>query len=144
MEIRLSSTEETQRLAKQVAKKLNVNDVIALYGELGSGKTTFTQYLVKALNFQAKVQSPTFVLARKYTNGRGIIKTVNHLDLYRLIDTNEAIEIDPEDYFYEKDAITIIEWPDIIENILPDKTIKIYFSYGSNENERIAKIQNLH
>lgn len=73
MEITASSTRQTEKLAKQVAEKLKPGDILCLYGDLGSGKTTFTGFLVKALGIYARVQSPTFVIARKYkkTNRNG-------------------------------------------------------------------------
>ena len=74
MEVLLSSTKETKDLAGKIAKKLNPGDTLALYGDLGSGKTTFVNFLVDALGIPARVQSPTFVLHRKYTGVEGNIK----------------------------------------------------------------------
>lgn len=144
MEIRTLSTTETEKLASQLAANLNPGDVLALYGELGSGKTTFTKYLVKHLGIPATVQSPTFVIARQYKGGTGSIKKVSHLDLYRINSTDEARELDLEEFLNDKDAVTLIEWPEIIEDDLPPHTIKILFSYANNNEERIINVQDIH
>ena len=136
MESITKSTEETKRLAIELAGKVHKGSVLALYGNLGSGKTTFTRYFVEALGLNNRVQSPTFVVARKYGY-------VNHVDLYRLTDENEAKDIGIEEILTDSDSITLIEWPEIIENILPEKTIKIYFEY-IDENTRKIAIKNLY
>jgi len=140
MEISTHSSQETQELAIKVAKKISKGSVMALYGELGTGKTTFTRYLAEGLGLKARVQSPTFVIARKYAN-KDIV--LNHLDLYRLTSRQEAEEIGIEDFLESRDCITVIEWPEIIENLLPEETIRIYFE-DIDENGRKIKIQNLH
>jgi tRNA threonylcarbamoyladenosine biosynthesis protein TsaE len=114
--------------------------VIALYGDLGSGKTTFTRFLVRALGLNSRVQSPTFVIARKYSNSE---LTLNHIDLYRLGTKEEAMDIGMAEFLNDREAITVIEWPEIIEEILPEETIRINFSY-TGENDRKISIQNLH
>lgn len=140
MEVSTHSTEETKKLAEQVAHKITKGAVLALYGDLGSGKTTFTRYLVESLGLKARVQSPTFVLARKYQNDSFVI---NHLDLYRLTSKEEAMDIGIEEYLKNSDEITVIEWPENIEDILPIDTARIYFEYVG-ENDRKIKIQNLY
>ena len=107
-----------------------------MYGNLGSGKTTFTRYFVEALGLNNRVQSPTFVVARKYGY-------VNHVDLYRLTSENEAKDIGIEEMLTDSDSLTLIEWPEIIENILPKNSVKIYFEY-IDENTRKITIKNLH
>ena len=130
------STGETKEFATEIATKLKLGNVVALYGDLGSGKTTFTRYLVEALGSKSRVQSPTFVVARRYGN-------INHVDLYRLTTEQEALDIGIEEMILDKNAITIIEWPEVIENIIPEKAIKIYFEY-IDENTRKINVQNLY
>lgn len=130
------STEETKKLAFELAKKIPIGSTVALYGDLGSGKTTFTKYFVEDLGLKNRVQSPTFVVARKYGH-------VNHVDLYRLTSEAEAIDIGIEEMLVDKNTITLIEWPEIIEKLLPEKTVKIYFEY-IDENTRKITIKNLH
>ena len=136
MENITNSTEETKRLAVELAGKVGKGSVLALYGDLGSGKTTFTRYFVEALGLKNRVQSPTFVVARKYGY-------INHVDLYRLTNEDDAKDIGIEEMLTDLDSVTLIEWPEVIENILPEKTIKIYFEY-IDENTRKITIKNLH
>ena len=134
MEVLSCSTKDTKELAGTIAKKLKKGDTLALYGELGSGKTTFVRYLVEALGIGSRVQSPTFVLHRKY----GFI---NHLDLYRLKSVVEAKNLGIEDILHDKDFVTIIEWPKLIEELFSDRTICINFEH-IGENERKITIHN--
>lgn len=124
------STEETKKLATQIAKKIKLGDVIALYGDLGSGKTTFTNFLVKALGIDKRVQSPTFVIARKY-------RIVNHVDLYRLSSEEEVEDIGLKEMMEDKNSITIIEWPEIAERLLPKDSLRIYFEYVDEQSRKI-------
>ena len=127
MEATVHSTEETKNVAYELGRHLKPGDVLALYGDLGSGKTTFTAFLAEALGMQTRVQSPTFVIARTYRGGDGDIKEVNHIDLYRFTSYGEVENIGLSEFFSEKHTITIIEWPEIADKILPEKTIKINF-----------------
>lgn len=143
MEVLSASTSKTQELAKLLALKLKPKDILVLKGELGSGKTTFTNFLVASLGINKRVQSPTFVLHRRYAGGEGLIKIVNHFDLYRITSLNEAIDLNLTEIFEEESAISVIEWPDIASSILPDRTITINFEY-IDENKRKINVQNLH
>jgi len=144
MEIKSSSTKETQKLAHKLASKIRPGDILALYGDLGSGKTTFTSYLVKALGLENRVQSPSFVIVRKYSDAQatGDIKTVNHIDLYRLTQKEELVDLGLEELFSEENAISIIEWPGLAADILPNGVITMNFDY-LGENERSINVQNI-
>jgi len=124
------STEETKRLAFEIAKNIKPGDVIALYGDLGSGKTTFTGFLVESLGLKNRVQSPTFVIARKYGN-------INHIDLYRLGSEEDVENIGLKEMLDDKSSITIIEWPEIAERFLPKDTLKIYFEFIDEKTRKI-------
>lgn len=136
MEVITYNTQDTEKLAKQIAEKLEIGAVIALYGELGSGKTTFTRYLVSALGIPARVQSPTFVLARKYQH-------VNHLDLYRIRSVEELEDLGLNDLLHDHESISIVEWPELVQNMLPDDTISIYFETIDDTTRKIT-IHNLY
>jgi tRNA threonylcarbamoyladenosine biosynthesis protein TsaE len=136
------NTEDTKELARIVSSKTKPNNVIALYGDLGAGKTTFVRYLTEILKIPSRVQSPTFVLVRKYAGGTGTIKTINHIDLYRLTGETEVEDLGLEDLINEPNTITIIEWPELIESKLPKNTIRVRFEIIS-ENERRMDVQNL-
>jgi tRNA threonylcarbamoyladenosine biosynthesis protein TsaE len=164
MEKVVISTEDTEILAGRIAKNLKPGTVLALYGNLGSGKTTFTSFLVKALGIDAKVQSPSFVLARIYEQTNNIDKTpsptqkkdnqkalslnsrkiekVNHLDLYRLQNASELADLGLEEYFTQQNSITIIEWPELAEALLPINTIRLSFE-DLGENTRKISIEGL-
>ena len=144
MEITTISTEDTKNLAEQVAEKLISGDILILEGDLGAGKTTFVRYLTEALGFTDRVQSPTFVLARQYSNSKtdSLIKNINHLDLYRLTSPKELQDIGLEEYFNQPNAITVIEWPNIASDILPANVITIKIEV-LGENERKFNVYNL-
>lgn len=144
MEVLASGLAETQKFAEEIAAEFKPGDVVALYGDLGSGKTTFVSMVVKALGFSDRVQSPTFVISRIYgkdSSGSGI-KTTYHLDLYRVQDEKEVSDLGLEEYFGQEDSIVFIEWPEMAEKFLPEKTIKIFFDIAG-ENERKINVQNL-
>jgi len=130
----LRSEDDTIEFAKELAPKLKKGDVLALYGELGTGKTFFTQQLCKFLGVRENVSSPSYVLMNEYIGNYNIY----HLDLYRLDAAEEVLELGLYDLF--KDAITIIEWPEIADGMLPENTIHIYFEFiDQNRKVRINK-----
>ncbi len=130
----LRSEDDTIEFAKELAPKLKKGDVLALYGELGTGKTFFTQQLCKFLGVRENVSSPSYVLMNEYIGNYNIY----HLDLYRLDAAEEVLELGLYDLF--KDAITIIEWPEIADGMLPENTIHIYFEFiDQNRKVRISR-----
>lgn len=136
------NTEDTKEFARSLSAKIKPGNVLALYGELGAGKTTFVRYLTEALKVPSRVQSPTFVIVRKYVGGTESIKTVNHVDLYRLTNIEEIMDLGLDDLINEPGSITIIEWPELVEKELTKNTIKIKFEIV-DENERKINVQNL-
>ena len=133
------SAEETKQIAMKIASKLNVGNVIVLTGDLGSGKTKFTEGILDYFGFYNEISSPTFTIVNEHTNDD---INVYHFDVYRLEDSDEFLAIGGDEYF-EK-GISIIEWGEIIEDVLPDNTIRIEFSRDLiNENDRVLKIYNL-
>jgi len=128
----LKSEKDTEKLAEEIAADLNEGDVIALYGQLGAGKTFFTQQLCRKLGVTENVSSPSYVLMNEYEGKFRIA----HLDLYRIDSEEELLELGLFDLF--DDRITIIEWAEIAENILPERTKKIRFEYdGTNRKATI-------
>lgn len=134
---------DTRKLAQNFIRKLRSGKVIALYGDLGSGKTTFVQCVAKELEIKEKVQSPTFVLVKSYNVKLKAynIKKLIHADLYRIKSEREAKEIGLVEYFNQPDTLVFIEWPEVMEGLLPQDTIKIKFQHGQKENERKISIQ---
>ncbi|MEL3962662.1 tRNA (adenosine(37)-N6)-threonylcarbamoyltransferase complex ATPase subunit type 1 TsaE [Lysinibacillus endophyticus] len=117
-QIEINSLEETQNLANNLAKLVGAQDTITLEGDLGAGKTTFTQSFAKGLGITRTVNSPTFTIMKQY-EGR---LPFNHLDVYRLEDSDEDLGWD-EIFF--GDAVTIVEWAHLIEDVLPDERLAI-------------------
>ena len=126
----MSSYLDTQKLGEKFAKNINSGDIILLYGELGSGKTTFIKGILKGMKFSGEVTSPTFSLINEYD----AIEKVIHIDCYREENLDRWINLGIEDYFNESN-IVIIEWPEILETIIPDKSLKIEINH-INENTR--------
>jgi len=148
MEILSKSAEETKKiaadLAKEIAKSGSENNknavVIALEGELGAGKTTFVQGFAKGLRIDDKITSPTFVIFKMYSIGKGkYFKKMVHVDCYRLKDHKDLLKIGFNDVIKDKDNIILVEWSDRVEKILPKKHIKIHIDHIS-ENERKISI----
>ena len=128
---------ETKNIAKNIASKLNKNSVIILQGDLGAGKTKFTEGILEYFNLSDEISSPTFTIVNEY-NAKNI--NIYHFDVYRLADIDEFYSIGGEEYF-EK-GICIIEWGEIIKDALPKDYIKITFERNfENENSRNIKIE---
>ncbi|MCK4956298.1 MAG: tRNA (adenosine(37)-N6)-threonylcarbamoyltransferase complex ATPase subunit type 1 TsaE [Candidatus Cloacimonetes bacterium] len=127
--IELKTEQDTIDLAKEFAGKAKQGDIFALYGELGTGKTFFTQHLCKFLGVDENVSSPSYVLMNEYVGDFHIA----HLDFYRLGGVEEVFELGLHDIF--ESGITIIEWPEIGEEILPENTIRLKFSFDGNNRE---------
>ena len=109
------SREETAELGKRIGRAAQAGDVYTLTGELGVGKTVFTQGVAAGLSIEEPVSSPTFTIVQEYTKGR---LPLYHFDIYRLSDISELDEIGYEEYFFS-DGVCLIEWAGLIEEILP-------------------------
>jgi tRNA threonylcarbamoyladenosine biosynthesis protein TsaE len=105
------SPDQTKKIAAEFAATIRGGEVIALEGELGAGKTTFVQGFVEALGGSTPVHSPTFTLMNLYEIPSGPIKTVVHVDFYRIEKPEELEEIGLEEFFGRKDVVVLIEWP---------------------------------
>lgn len=128
------SETETKELAKKIAKNLKPGDVIVLTGELGSGKTKFTEGFLSYFNLENELSSPTFNIVNEYDTPNF---PIYHFDVYRLEDIDEFYAIGGEEYF--SSGICIIEWGEKIEEALPPSYLKISFS-RNYENESIRNI----
>ncbi|MFH0864166.1 MAG: tRNA (adenosine(37)-N6)-threonylcarbamoyltransferase complex ATPase subunit type 1 TsaE [Candidatus Gottesmanbacteria bacterium] len=147
MEVLTKNAQETQKLGQELANNLSFGKlrsrrharVVCLYGELGSGKTTFTQGVAAGLGIKQRITSPTFVYIRNYTLYPSPY-TLYHIDLYRIESLNDAKALGIEEILQNKNNIVLIEWPEKIKDILPNKRTEIYFEYLS-ENERKLTIK---
>lgn len=120
------------QLAKKIAKQVKPGDIIVLSGDLGSGKTKFTEGFLMYFNLQNEISSPTFTIVNEYNTEKF---NIYHFDVYRLEDIDEFSAIGGEDYF--GNGVCIIEWGELIESILPSNYTKIVFDRDyDNENIR--------
>ena len=121
MIIETRSAEETFALGKKIGEQARPGDVYTLVGDLGVGKTVFTQGLADGLEITEPISSPTFTIVQVYEEGR---LPFYHFDVYRIGDVEEMDEIGFEDYIYGE-GVSLIEWSNLIEEILPEKKVKI-------------------
>lgn len=118
-----NSIDELSPIAKKLVLYLNHIPVVALYGPMGVGKTTFIKEVCRALDVSDTVNSPSFAIVNEYRDAKD--EPVFHFDLYRLKHADELIEIGGEDYFYSG-HVCFVEWPEKAENLLPEKRINIH------------------
>ena len=118
------SIEDTQKVAKNLAKKTPPGSVIALIGELGAGKTTFTKGFAREMGVKDPVSSPTFKLVSEYKGKKYLL---NHVDAYRMEGPKDFLNIGGEEYLTAKNSITIIEWGDLLSDLLSEETITVHF-----------------
>lgn len=137
IEFRSASSDETEKLGEKIAKKLNGTEVLALYGTMGMGKTAFVRGLARGLKIKDDVSSPTFAIVHEYSGE----KMLYHFDMYRVESWDDLYSTGFFDYL--GNGILAIEWSENIENALPENTIKLSFSQGEIENERLIKIEGI-
>lgn len=113
--------EETFELGKKIGKCVEKGTVISLVGDLGVGKTVFTQGLASGLEIEEAINSPTFTIVQVYESGR---LPLYHFDVYRIGDVSEMDEIGYEEYFYA-DGVCLVEWADLINEIMPEDCIEV-------------------
>jgi tRNA threonylcarbamoyladenosine biosynthesis protein TsaE len=135
------SEEETRAAAREFSVRLKPGDVVALYGELGSGKTQFVKGVCEAFHVREHVASPTFVLLHRYTgtNEHGDEQVLYHLDLYRVQSIEEVYDIGYEELF-SGPGITLIEWAEQIAELLPARRYDVRITLGTVEHERHLEI----
>lgn len=152
------SVSQTKKIAENLAKKILSNSikkqnkqavVLTLYGDLGSGKTTFLQGFANALKIKEKITSPTFVILKKFPipvqhqrlhtiDTKPIFKNFYHIDCYRIENSEEMLELDFNDIISNPKNIIAIEWPEKIKKILPKNRITIKFSFISQNQRKIT------
>ncbi len=120
---------ETKKIANLIASKLDIGDIIVLSGDLGSGKTKFTEGFLSYWDLDDEISSPTFTIVNEHRKEN---TNIYHLDVYRLEDMGEFYAIGGTEYF--TNGICVIEWGELIEDILPQNYIKISFSKDENDD----------
>ncbi len=123
-----------EKVAKEILEQLgNPPKVMAMYGQIGAGKTTLVQEICRQLKVEEPVTSPTFALVNQY---QGSSSTIYHLDLYRLEQLEEALQMGIEEYLYEKNYC-FIEWPELVEDLLPEDSLRISIEADSDNRRKI-------
>ena len=132
IDIIVKTPEECMDIGEKISSKLKPGDILSLEGELGAGKTTFVKGILKGLNYKHDVTSPTFTLINEYETDVKVI----HIDFYRENDTKRWKVIGLDEYLYS-DSIIILEWGNLVKDLLPDDMISIFFEHLELNKRRI-------
>ena len=135
-QFRLNSEEDTRALGLEIADALEPGDIVALIGDLGTGKTALTKYIAEGLGIKEEISSPTFTIVKEYRSGR---LPLYHFDVYRLGSGEELLDIGAEDML-DGDGACVIEWADIAADVLPADSLIVKLDYGDSEDSRFAEI----
>lgn len=137
MEIKIQSLEEIRQAARQFVEAMGENTLFALYGKMGAGKTTFIKALCEELGVTDVITSPTFAIVNEYRSDRSG-ELIYHFDFYRIKELSEVYDMGYEDYFYSG-ALCFIEWPELVEELLPADVVKVTIEVGEDES-RVIKL----
>ena len=135
MEITIKSLDNIHEAAKEFIKEMGDGKVFAFYGKMGAGKTTFIKALCEVLGVEDVITSPTFAIINEYTDGEE--NPIYHFDFYRIKKLEEVYDMGYEDYFYSGD-LCLLEWPELIEEILPDNVIKVTIAEQADGTRKIS------
>lgn len=135
MQIEIKNLTELQQSAQEFIRQMGDNTVFAFYGDMGAGKTTFIKAVCKELGVAETVASPTFAIINEYTSGAG--SPIYHFDFYRIHKLEEVFDFGYEDYFYSGN-ICFIEWPELVEQVLPENTVRLSIQETENGNREIS------
>ena len=131
----IKNEHDTEEFGMKLASSLEPGDIVALIGDLGTGKTTLTKYIAKGLGVTETIDSPTFNIVKEHKSG---IIPLFHFDVYRLSSGDELLDIGADEYFYS-DGVCIIEWADIVADVVPEKAKVILIEYGEKQGERVYR-----
>ena len=136
MEFIVNNVEETTKIGEQIGKLLNSGDIICLTGDLGTGKTHISKGIAQGLGVTEYITSPTFTIVNEYDSGR---LKLYHFDVYRVSDPDEIYAIGFDDYIFSE-GVSLIEWANYIEEILPKDYIHIFLEKDLENGENFRKI----
>ncbi len=134
------SPEETFSLGQELGQSLRGGEILALYGDLGAGKTALVQGIAAGLDIKAMVNSPTFTIMKLYPVKKGQIKRLCHIDAYRLSQGKELLDIGAGDYLGAADTVTALEWAEKIETLAESECVRIYLKALSATDREIIII----
>lgn len=132
----INNTAELSQVAELLMEWRDKSNIIAFYGTMGAGKTTLIKELCRQMGVGDEVNSPTFALVNEYQTET--LDSVFHFDFYRIKSLEEVFDIGYEDYFYGG-SLCLLEWPELIEPLMPEHFIKVEISLGNNDESRIIK-----
>lgn len=135
MHIKISNLQEINDAARKFIQEMGNNKVFAFYGSMGAGKTTFIKAICEEMGVTETVSSPTFAIINEYRDKQS--RPIFHFDFYRINKLEEAFDFGYEDYFYSGN-LCFIEWPELVESILPDNAVKIAIRV-TDEGDRIVE-----
>jgi tRNA threonylcarbamoyladenosine biosynthesis protein TsaE len=135
-----TGVEQTRALGAAIATLAHAGDLLLLAGDMGAGKTAFTQGFARGLGVTEQVVSPTFTLARQYD---GTALRLNHLDVYRLDHLQEAIDLGLSELIDDDAGVTVIEWGDVVIPTLPADFLEIRLAFGFDDDERLLSMHSV-
>ena len=133
--VHIKNEQATEEFGLNLASELKPGDIVALIGALGTGKTALTKYIAKGLGVTENIDSPTFNIVKEYKSGR---LPLFHFDVYRLSGGDDLLDIGADEYFYSN-GVCVVEWADLVADVIPDKAKVIIIKYGENQGERIYR-----
>lgn len=134
MSINIDNLENIQEAAQSFIQAIGNRKVFAFYGKMGAGKTTFIKAICEALGVKEVITSPTFAIINEYEATDG---TIYHFDFYRIKKLEEVYDMGYEDYFYSG-ALCFIEWPELIEEVLPDDAVKVSITENQDGSRTVT------
>ena len=131
--VEIDGINQLQKAAQAIISELNGRNIVAFYGQMGAGKTTLITSICELLGVEQRVTSPTFALVNEYESGDGF--PIYHFDLYRIERIEELFDMGYEEYFYGE-GLSLIEWPERIDGILPEDTMRVEIEVLSPTSRR--------
>ena len=135
--IKIKNKNETREFGLRLGRALKAGDIVALAGDLGTGKTALTGYIAEGMGIKEQITSPTFTIVAEHGGER---LKLYHFDVYRVSDPDELYEIGLDEYLFGE-GVCVIEWADLIEELLPEGTLHIDIEYGAEPEERIYRLR---
>lgn len=137
--IQSKSAEQTKTIGREYAKQVRDGGLLLLYGDLGAGKTTFTQGFAEGLGIKRHINSPTFLLMRTYEIPKNLDGKFYHLDLYRLDNGEGVDDLGIDEILQNPKNVVVVEWADRLNGRLPVSGIKLYFEYQNNDQRTLLE-----